>query len=423
MSICDHFGNASLTFAGERGFCKLRTCYLGDNAANARPRGMRFSRIDWISHDRTLRLICAQRRALCGRRGSRCACSTRAPQRAKPRSRAHLHQRGSAPSGPLSQAHPVHELVHEGGRCDAPRGDRGACGGELSRRRRLLPFLAHRRRLRVRADAGDDASLARDQRRAYGGVLPARGPGDQIRDDGGRADEHPPGDSSHRRCGGRCARARCRLHRAQRGQPRHGGRLGRPDGDRYRVRAGNLGASRQPRAERGARVLEHLGRRRRYHRDHRHRGVLRAGAVFAVAWLCGGRLLRAVAHEQAPRVLAVCVSAGGGRVVVLRVHVGRALDHRRRTARVCDSLRLACEREELHPLVGRARRRGEERLQRARTRYRAGGLPEDGLLAGARVEAGRASGDAFGASALPLGVLRDPAPVRAYERERRACGQ
>ncbi len=219
MSICDHFGNASLTIAGERGFCKLRTRYLRDNATNARPRGMRCPRIDWISYDRTLRLTCAQRSELCGRRGSRCACSTRAPQCAKPRSGAHLHQRSAAPSGPLSQAHPVHELVHEGGGCDASRGDCGACGGELPCLRCLLPFLAHRHRLRVRADAGDDAALARHQRCAYGGVFPARGLGNQIRDDGGRADEHPSGDPSHRCCGGRRPRACGRLLRVQRGQP------------------------------------------------------------------------------------------------------------------------------------------------------------------------------------------------------------
>lgn len=35
-------------------------------------------------------------------------------------------------------------------------------------------------------------ALARHQRCAYGGVLPARRLGNQIRDDGGRADEHPP---------------------------------------------------------------------------------------------------------------------------------------------------------------------------------------------------------------------------------------
>ena len=65
--------------------------------------------------------------------------------------------------------------------------------------------------------------------------------------------------------------------------------------------------------------------------------------------------------------------------MVLRVHVGCALDHRGRTAGLCDSLGFSRQPQELHFLVGQPHQGGKGALRAERSGYRAEGLHQNGV--------------------------------------------
>ena len=170
--------------------------------------------------------------------------------------------------------------VHQGRRRHAPRRRRRARARQHGGATRCL--LAFWPTLRSASSSAachmhEMAHRARHQRHLHGGVLPARRPRDQVRDDGGRADEHSPGVAPHR---GGCAAAWSRLSSStcafNGGNPDTVAWMGRADRHRHRLRARHHGASGQPRAQRAcACSSEHAGRGRRHHRHPGHRHLLR----------------------------------------------------------------------------------------------------------------------------------------------------
>ncbi len=274
----------------------------------------------------------------------------------------HLHLRGSRPSKPLSEAHPVHSFLHSRRRRHAARGGGRAHRGQHRGLRAVFGILAYACGRQLRLEGSRDVACAHHQRRAHGHLLFARRLGSEVRGDGGRAHQHPSGAAAHhgrhRRRGG----AHRHLFAVQPGQSRNRRRLGRAHGDRHRLRARHPGAFRQSRAGRRARVFEHARRGRRHHRHPGHRHLLRPVALACMAR--GGRRGACRAHRHEPRahLFARAVSFGGLRAVVLHIHVRRAFDHRRRAFGVHHSLRLARQPAHVFRLVGDEGARGARGL-------------------------------------------------------------
>ena len=168
-----------------------------------------------------------------------------------------FHRRGAGAPEALPQAHRFHPFLHACGVHHAARGRGGGHRRQHRRLRALRGVPAYRDWLLLRRPDGGHVHRARHQRSVHGAVLPARRPRDQIRDDGGRAHQHPPGDPAHHGRGRRRAGAHRRVPGVQRRQPRDRPRLGRAHGDRHRLRSGHPGASGRPRPQRRARVPEH----------------------------------------------------------------------------------------------------------------------------------------------------------------------